>query len=281
MNAAGIVTKPARALVLASGLIAATSVVGLAQDVTVGLGTLPNLPLTSPYVNPPAGIVSLGGHSFDLTSGSLIRLFGGQSASISGSYPNAKATYLLINSFDTWTTQYAGQPIGRVVLTFSDGTTQTITLTAGSNVREWRPGTDTVNTATDPNLANVWNGQAQAAAGGGPAIIDMLTINAPTQYRTLTNITITVDRNDGTTGIGLLISAITTDDGPAPLPVCIRAGNSCSTPAAENSQSWKWQPVLPGTTNANANANASNGDSNGNGHGHGNANANGHNHKSE
>jgi hypothetical protein len=227
MNAAEIITKPARALVVASGLIAATSIIGFAQDITVNMGAVANYPITNPYLNPPAGIVTLGGHQFDLTSGNMILLTNGQSASISGSYPNTTSTYFLINSFATYT---ASQPVGQIVLTFSDGTTQTITLTSGSNVREWRPGVNTVNTASDPALANVWTGEAQAAAGGGTAIIDMLTIQVAN--KTLTNITISVDNPYG---IGIIVPAVTVD--PVATPACIRPGNSInSTNACEHSQ---------------------------------------------
>ena len=273
MNAAGIISKPARALVLASGLLAATSIVGFAQDVPVGFGAVGNFALTNSYVNPPTGTVSLGGHQFDFSSGNMIRIEGGQSASISGSYPNATAAYVLINSYNTWT-NYTGQSVSRIVLTFSDGTTQTTTLIVGANIREWRPNPLTVNTATDANLATVWTGEATQVAGGGTAIIDMLTIPVTGQYKTLTNLSIT---DDNLNGLGLLVQGVTIDDGPAPQPVCIRQGNSCSTPAADNSQSSKWQPVLPGaTTNVNPQANISNSTS---GHGHGNGNANGHSHK--
>lgn len=246
MNAAGILTRSSRALVLASGLIAATSIIGFAQDVTVNLGTAANYPITNPYLNPPAGNVTLGGHLFDLTSGNMILLTSGQSVSISGSYPNTTTAYFLINSFATYT---AGVPVGQIMLTYGDGTTQTITLTSGSNVREWRPGTGTVNTATDPALANVWTGQAQAAAGGGTAIIDMLTIQIAN--KTLTNITISANNPYG---IGIIVPAITLD--PVAVPTCIRPGNSINSinacdhsQAASNSQSANFSttgPTAPG-----------------------------------
>ena len=48
---------------------------------------------------------------------------------------------------------------------------------------------------------------------------------------------------------------------PQPQPQCTRPGNSCSTPAADNSQAWKFQPSVPGAaapTNPHPNANSSN-----------------------
>ncbi|HET9848005.1 MAG TPA: hypothetical protein VFR68_05560 [Candidatus Dormibacteraeota bacterium] len=261
MNGAEIITKPTRALAIASGLIAATSIVGFAQDVTVSLGTTASVPVANAYLNAPTGQALLGGHQFDLTSGNMIVLTPGQSATINGSYSNASSVYLLINSFDTWAFSpysYSGAAIGRVVLTFSDGTTETTTLTAGSNVREWRPGINTVNTATDPNLANVWSGQAQPGAGGGTAIIDMLTIQTTplttsprTTYRTITSISIIDDRGmDGPNGAGLLVPAITID--PAATQVCIRPGsssNACGhSQAADHSKSANFTstPTAPG-----------------------------------
>src|SRR5260370_11515196 len=68
MNAA-IFTKPAKGLILASGLIAASSVMGYAQDAPVALGAQATVPLSSLYVSAPSGIVSLGGHIFDLSGG--------------------------------------------------------------------------------------------------------------------------------------------------------------------------------------------------------------------
>lgn len=216
MNAAGIFTKPARALVLASGLIAATSVAGFAGDVTVGLGTPANDPLTNAYVNPPTGMVVLGGHTFDLTSGKMIQFFSGQSASLLGSYPNTKAVYLLMNSYNTFLS-FSGATIGTVVLTFSDGTTQTTNLVVGTNLREWRPaGSNTVNTATGPGWSNVWTGQALPSVGGGTAVIDMITITVAGTGKTLTGIGITNQDLSGV--VGMILPAVTVDDGPVVLP---------------------------------------------------------------
>ncbi len=250
MNTAGIFAKPVRAVLLAVGLVAVSSVISFAADVTVGLGTLATGSMANAYLNAPTGAVVLGGHTFDLTTGKMILLAGGQSASISGSYPNTKAAYLLINTYDTWL-NYSGATIGSVVLTFSDGTTQTTNLVVGTNIREWRPaGTNTVNTATGPGWSNVWTGQAQPAAGGGTAVIDMLTITVVGTGKTLTGIRIA---NADFTGIGVIVPAVTIDDGPL-APTCVRPGTSCQTPAAQNSRAWKWQPAIPGAINTNPHA---------------------------
>ncbi|HET9848004.1 MAG TPA: hypothetical protein VFR68_05555 [Candidatus Dormibacteraeota bacterium] len=248
MNAAGIVTKPARALVLASGLIAATSSVAFAQDVTVALGTMAGVPVTNAYLNPPFGHVVLGTHQFDLSSGNMIQVQPGQTASISGSYPNTSQVYVLLNSYNS----YGAYKIGQIVMTFSDGTTLATDLVTGGNIREWRPGdgtSGTINTATDTHLVNVWTGQAQPAAGGGTAIIDMLTINLPAgQYKTLTNITMSVTSLNNPYATGMIVPGITINDG---VKHCIRPGKSCHTSAEDQSKAWKWQPELPGATNTN------------------------------
>jgi hypothetical protein len=218
MNAAGTLIKPIRGLILASGLVAATSVASLAADVTVPFGTAPTSTVANAYLNPPTGTAVLGGHTFDLTTGKMIALVGGQSAVLTGSYPNTKAAYILFNSYNTWLS-YGGATIGTVVLTFSDGTTQSTNLIVGTNLREWRPaGTNTVNTATGAGWSNVWTGQAQPTAGGGTAVIDLLTITVVGTGKTLTSITITNSDLGGPNGVGVISPAVTVDDGPIALP---------------------------------------------------------------
>jgi len=68
MNA-GSLTKSAKAFILASGLIAASTVIAAAQDVPVSLGTPATIPFSAWYIAPPTGQVTLGGHAFNLTSG--------------------------------------------------------------------------------------------------------------------------------------------------------------------------------------------------------------------
>ena len=246
MNAWPIV-KSARAFILTTGLIAASSVAASAQDVPVALGPQATLPLGQLYVSAPSGVTTLGGHTFDLSGGTLIQLANGQKASFSGSWTNAKSALLLLNTYNTYL-WYDQTPVGNVTVTFSDGTTQSTDLTVGVNVREWRTGASSVVTwISDPNVANVWTGTAQPGMGGGAAVIDMLTIPL-TGTKTVTNITV----NDTNTWGALRIDlAGLTMDPSDPKPVCIRPGVSCTTAAAQNSEAWKWQPVLPGATNIN------------------------------
>lgn len=246
MNAASL-RKPATGLILASGLIAASSVLGHAQDTPVALGSQATLPLSALYVSAPTGITTLGGHTFDLSGGNMIVLGNGQSVHFSGSWTNSQGAYLLLNSANTYW-WYDQSVVGTVTVTFSDGTTQSTNLTVGGNIREWRTGAGfTDNLLTDPAAATVWTGTAQSAMGGGTAVIDMLTISL-TGTKTVTGITVSDTNSFGALQIHLAGISINTTD---PKPTCIRPGNSCNTPAAQNSQAWKWQPVIAGSTNTN------------------------------
>jgi len=227
MNAA-IFSKPAKGLILASGLIAASSIMGYAQDAPVALGAQATVPLSAFYVSPPSGITSLGGHSFDLTAGNLVQLSNGQRVTYTGSWTNASGAYLLLNSVNTYF-WYDQSVVGNVTITFSDGTTQSTDLTVGGNIREWRTGAGfTVNTLSDPAAANVWTGSAQPGMGGGTAVIDMLSITLPA--KTVTSITLNDVNDFGALRIDL--AGLTMNQ----KPTCIMPGNSCNTPAATNSQ---------------------------------------------
>jgi hypothetical protein len=257
MNAA-IFTKSAKGLILASGFVAASSVVGYAQDVPVALGAQATVPLSSLYASAPSGSVSLGGHTFDLSGGNLVSLANGQSVTYTGSWSNAQSAHLLLNTMNTYL-WYDQSLVGTVTLTFSDGTTQTTNLTVGVNIREWRTGAgNTVNWISDPATTTVWSG---SATDGSAAVIDMLSMTiSPT--KTITAVTVNNTNDWGALRIDL--AGLTIDPFVAQTPSCIRPGNSCNTPAATNSQAWKWQPVLPGAINTNPHANSA--DKTNNGH---------------
>ncbi len=235
--------KGGKALILASGLIAASSVLGQAQDAPVTLGTQATVSLISRYTTTPTGQATLGGHTFDMTSGNLIPLANGGSANFTGSYQNAKAVYLLLNTANTFS-WYAGSVAGTVVLTFSDNTTQSTNLVIGANLREWRIGAlGVVNTLTDPAAAPVWTTMAQPSMGGGNAVLDMLTVPVGTTGKTLT--AVTLRNTNGWGSLQIDLSGLTVDfTPPAPQLTCIRPGNSCNTPAAQNSQADKWQTPI-------------------------------------
>jgi hypothetical protein len=214
MNAA-ILTKSAKGLILASGLIAASSILGYAQDAPVALGAQATVPLSALYMSAPSGITTLGGHTFDLSGGNLIQLGNGKSASFSGSWKKAQAAYLLLNTYNTYW-WYDQSVVGNVTLTFSDGTTQSTDLTVGGNVREWRIGSGfTVGTLSDPATTTVWTGSAQQTMGGGTAVIDMLTITLP-GTKTLTSIS--VNDTNGWGALSIDLAGLTVDDNPFTWP---------------------------------------------------------------
>ena len=215
--------KPGKALILASGLIAASSILGHAQDAPVALGAQATVSLISRYTTTPTGLATLGGHTFDMTNGNLIPLANGGSASFTGSYLNAKAVYLLLNTANTYS-WYAGSVVGTVVLTFSDNTTQSTNLVIGANLREWRiGGLGVVNTLTDPAAVPVWTTMAQPSMGGGTAVLDMLTVPVATAGKTLTRVTLTDTNTWG--ALQLDLAALTVDvtvAAPTPTPTCTK-----------------------------------------------------------
>jgi hypothetical protein len=278
MNAA-LFTKSTTGLILASGLIAASSVLGHAQDTPVALGALATYSLSNAYTTVPTGMATLGGHTFDMTSGKMIPLGWNGSASFAGSYQNPTAVHLLLNSANTrsW---YAGTPVGTVVLTFSDTTSQTATLTVGNNLREWyisaygvvNTVSDTVaNTATPYVVPAVWT--TTPLGGTGTAVLDMLTVPVVTANlgKTLTGVTVTANDPYGPSSLSIDLSGVTVEvTAPVPTPQpqdCFRPGNSCSTPAAQNSQATKWQaPAAAPTTAAATDADKKNANNGHHGH---------------
>ena len=230
----------------------------------MSLGTLATYPLSSAYATVPTGQATLGGHTFDMTSGNMVKLATNATASFSGSYQNPTAVYLLLNSANTYS-WYEGTPVGTVVLTFSDGTTQTATLTVGSNLRDWYVGGfGVVNTVTDVTPSTTTPAYSTEAwtttvlGGTGTAVLDMLSVPVVGANKTLTSVQVT-NSNPYGGALSIDLSGLTVDVAAAPDPTpqpqdCTRPGNSCNTPAADNSQAWKWQAPDPGTTVTNPNA---------------------------
>ena len=210
--------KSAKALILASGLIAASTIISAAQDAPMALGTSATVALNSWYLAPPTGQALLGSHTFDLTAGNFILLANGQSVSFTGSFAGVKGAYLLLNSSNTYS-YYSGSIVGQVVLTFSDGTTQATALTVGTNLREWRIGAGaTVSTvAAGAGSSQAWAGTAQPSMGGGTAVIDMLSIPVATAGKTLT--TVAVSDTNGWGALHIQLAGLTVDwTAPAPTP---------------------------------------------------------------
>jgi hypothetical protein len=249
MNAA-LFTKSTTGLILASSLIAASTVLGHAQDAPIALGTLATYPLTSAYSTVPTGMATLGGHTFDMTSGKMINLATNASVSYAGSYQNPKAVHLLLNSANTYN-WYSGTTVGTVLLTFSDTSTQSANLTVGANLREWYIGgfgvvntvTDTTPSTINPYSTQVWT--TTALNSTGTAVLDMVSVPVLTANatKTLTSVQVT-NSNPYGGSLNIDLSGLTvevTAPAPQPQPTCDRPGNSCNTPAAQNSQATKWQ----------------------------------------
>src|SRR2546428_1057946 len=116
-----IFVKSAKGLILASGLIAASSVVGYAQDATVALGAQATVPLSSLYASAPTGSASLGGHTFDLSGGNLVSLGSGEAVTYTRSWSNAPSVYLLLKTLKPYF-RYDQSLVRNVTLTFSEGT---------------------------------------------------------------------------------------------------------------------------------------------------------------
>jgi hypothetical protein len=266
MNAA-LMTKPTKALIAAATLSLITAAGAAAQDGPVALGAQATLPLSSYYANPPVGAVTLGGMPF--STDSAVDLSAGASASYSISYQNPTKVSLLLNTANTawW---YEGSPIGRVTLSFANGSTQGVDLVVGSNVREWAFGTDwTVDSLSDTaNAANVWTGtradDASVAAG-----LDMLTVQVASANTTSTLTGISVSNTNDWGSLELRLSGISVAYNPP--ATWARPGNSNTTPAAVNSQApdHSSSPVFAGastTTNTSSTCQPTNGDLQSNDH---------------
>jgi hypothetical protein len=122
---------------------------------------------------------------------------------------------------------YAGQTLGTVRLTFSNGHVQDTTLVVGNNIREWRVGAGSwvVGTVTSPKSIRVWDGLAHL--DGGEAVIDMLTIPVQPRYGYLTGVAVT------TTASGTLMRTVFSG---VTVEHLVHPGESGEPPAAVHSQ---------------------------------------------
>jgi hypothetical protein len=82
-------------------LIGTSSVLTHAQDAPVALGTAATAKLSASYTTVPTGMATLGGHTFDMTSGNLLGLGNNGSVSYAVSYQNPTAIHLLLNTANT------------------------------------------------------------------------------------------------------------------------------------------------------------------------------------
>jgi hypothetical protein len=193
---------------------------------------------TTFYVTPPASLLTSGGVPFTLGNAYWLR-YGDAPVSLNVNYDKPLAVYLLLNT--SWTdAAFAGQTVGTVHLTYSDGTSRDTALVVGANIREWEYGISwTANTLSSsctvplssPCTVPVWQGQGQAAVGGGMGTIDMLTIPAIPSLSSahLTGVTVS-DTNSRHMGIVFQGLTVLYD------PVIPRPGESDDTPAAVRSE---------------------------------------------
>ena len=178
------------------------------------------------YQHPSTSLTTSGNVPFTLGNAYWMH-FGDAPASLSLDYAQPQAVYLLINT--SWTDAgFAGQTVGTVRLSFSDGTANDTALVVGSNIREWECGVSwTANTLSSPSTVSVWQDQAQAAVGGAAATMDMLTIPVSSTAR-LTGVTVTATSNSH---MGILFQGLTVTYNPLTRP-----GESDDTRAALRSQ---------------------------------------------
>ncbi len=203
---------------------------------------------TTFYVTPPASLLTSGGVPFTLGNAYWLH-YGDAPATATMNYDKPLAVYLLLNT--SWTDgTFAGQTVGTVHLTYSDGTAKDTALVVGANIREWEYGVSwTANTLSSSSTASVWQGQGQAAQGGAMGTIDMLTISViPTSPSAhLTAVTVSDTNNSH---MGLVFQGLTVLYDP----VIPRPGESDDTPAVVHSQapSHSHSPIFTGVKPAKA-----------------------------
>jgi hypothetical protein len=225
--AATLVTK---AMAVAVGGALMTGLSAAATSLTLytpePLGAQATYAVSNIYANAPLGSVTLGGIPFNVANTAWAG--NGQQYQVPTNAPKPLNVYILLNSSNA-TSNYQGQAVGRVHLTFSDGSSQDTNLVAGGNIREWWTSGSLVSTLTDPATTTVWNGSAQPAMSvNGPAHMDMLNVKIATTSANLTGVSIV---NSAAPGYYMFVSGLTVAYDPFALP-----GNAQNTPAAKHSQ---------------------------------------------
>lgn len=138
------------------------------------------------YGNAPIGYASLGGVPFDIrgifgTQGEVLRdrpTIGAISVDPVVEYVDK--VYLLINSGATYL-RFQNRQLGIVELQFVRGSPLQIPLIVGGNIREWLVSApDVVTTTTSSSSQEVWR---VGRTDGSVAVLDMLTIDVPDQYK--------------------------------------------------------------------------------------------------
>ncbi len=242
MNAASTLTAKAMALALGGAL----STVGLSLTAnaagatatttptiaytTVDMGARASYPLGGTYLNPPIGAVTMAGVQFNLANIALIT--SGTNMPLASTVHKPLSVSLLMNSAYGYN-YYKNQVVGRVHLTFSDGSSQDTDLVAGGQIREWWLNSGyLIDTLSSPATKQVWSGQGQAGTGvAAGAVIDMLTVAVAPTAADLTGISVS---DSASSPFDILVSGVTVAYDATPKPT--RPGNSGNTPAAQNSQ---------------------------------------------
>jgi hypothetical protein len=227
--AASLVTKAMVVAVggaLMTGLSAAAQTTSLTLYTPEPLGAQATYAVSNIYANAPLGSVTLGSIPFNVANTAWAG--SGQQYQVPTNAPKPLNVYILLNS-SNGTSSYQGQTVGRVHLTFSDGSSQDTNLVAGGNIREWWTGGSLVSTLSNPTTSQVWEGQAQPAMGvNGTAHIDMLNVKVATTSADLTGVSIV---NSAAGSYWMFVSGLTVAYDPIARP-----GNSQNTPAALHSQ---------------------------------------------
>ena len=131
----------------------------------VSLDSVVNQP--SNFIDYPWGEVNFGGIPFRIAE--TQNMFMTQSelepnlpdyASFSMQVQSPETVYLLLNA-GFLDSAYLNATIGKIVLTYDNGSTQLINLVAGQNIREWSwtdLGGQIITQVTDTNVSEVWKG---------------------------------------------------------------------------------------------------------------------------
>jgi hypothetical protein len=241
MNAASTLTAKAIALALGGALstlglsltanaaAATTTTAPTLGYATVDMGALASHPLAGTYLNPPTGATTFSSVPFNLANIALIT--SGSHMPLTSTVHKPLSVSVLMNSAYGYN-YYKNQVVGRVHLTFSDGTSQDTDLVAGGQIREWWLNSGyLIDTLSSPAAKQVWSGQGQVGTGAGTAVIDMLTVTVAPTTADLTGISVSDNANSP---FDIMVSGVTVAYDATPKPT--RPGNSGNTPAAQNSQ---------------------------------------------
>lgn len=169
---------PVLTLLLAAGLLWQAPVEAAARQFPLDIATQTNFIMPTSAV--PTGLVTLGGTTYRLDG----RVFHSRDAALAW-YPDqltlavpadaraAGAVQVLVN-LDGAPSDFNGQKVGEVALTWQNGAVQTVDLIAGNNVRAWLLA-DSSGPLSDAGVREVYRGQD---VYGRTAVVDALTVFA-------------------------------------------------------------------------------------------------------